>query len=149
MIVERQHLLSTLTQAKQARGRRHTVSVLQAVMIDVNGLDACIKATDMDVFAEFGLAPDESPSRFQALLDVDKCIELLKAMNHVQRVWIDQTAEGHMMVVNAAASEARPAPIYPTTAGAAAIANAPSPMVSTMAESPMSGFASFSLKPGK
>ena len=32
---------------------------------------------------------------------------------------------------------------------AAAIAKAPSPIVSTMAESPMSGFASFSLKPGK
>ncbi len=51
--------------------------------------------------------------------------------------------------VKAAASDARPAPTYPTTAGAAAMANAPSPTVSTMAESPMSGFASFSLKPGK
>src|SRR4029077_9731998 len=51
--------------------------------------------------------------------------------------------------VNTAASDARPAPIYPTTAGAAAIAKPPSPTVSTMAESPISGFASFSLKPGK
>ncbi len=42
------------------------------------------------------------------------------------------------------ASIADPAPTNPATAGEAAIANPPRPIVSMMVESPMSGFASFS-----
>ena len=48
-----------------------------------------------------------------------------------------------------AASEAFPAPTKPATAGAAPMAKPPSPTVSTIVESPMSGFASASVKPGK
>ena len=51
--------------------------------------------------------------------------------------------------VNSAASDAVPAPTKRATAGAAAIAKPPSPMVSTMVESPMSGLASSAPKPGK
>ena len=54
-----------------------------------------------------------------------------------------------MARVKLAALEGAPAPTNPATAGAAAMANPPRPMVSTMVESPMSGFASVSLKPGK
>ena len=55
----------------------------------------------------------------------------------------------YMRRVYPAASAALPAPTNPATAGAAAIAKPPSPTVSTMVESPMSGFASASVKPGK
>ena len=48
-----------------------------------------------------------------------------------------------------AASDAAPAPTNPATAGAAAIAKPPRPIVSTIVESPMSGLASSALKPGK
>jgi len=47
------------------------------------------------------------------------------------------------------ASAAVPAPTKPATAGAAAIAKPPSPTVSTMVESPISGLASSSENPGK
>src|SRR6185295_13235170 len=47
------------------------------------------------------------------------------------------------------ASAAEPAPTKPTTAGAAAMAKPPRPMLSTIAESPMSGLASSAEKPGK
>ena len=51
--------------------------------------------------------------------------------------------------VIAAASAVPPAPRKRATAGAATIANAPRPIVSTIALSPMSGFASSGPKPGK
>ena len=54
-----------------------------------------------------------------------------------------------MARVKLAASDAAPAPTKPATAGAAAMAKPPSPTVSTMVESPMSGLASASVKPGK
>jgi hypothetical protein len=72
-----------------------------------------------------------------------------KSIAGIVHAGLGPTAISAIERVKTAASDARPAPIYPTTAGAAAIANAPRPTVSTMAESPMSGLASFSLKPGK
>src|SRR4029078_9692031 len=59
------------------------------------------------------------------------------------------TVSSPMSRVKASASLARPAPTNPITARASAMAKAPRPMVSMIAESPMSGFASRSLKPGK
>ena len=54
-----------------------------------------------------------------------------------------------MVRVKLAASDAAPAPTKPATAGAAAMAKPPSPMVSTIVESPISGLACCSVKPGK
>jgi hypothetical protein len=51
--------------------------------------------------------------------------------------------------VQSSASAAEPAPTKPATAGAAAIAKPPRPIVSTIALSPMSGLASASENPGK
>src|SRR5688500_6626863 len=51
--------------------------------------------------------------------------------------------------VVATASRKPPAPTKPATAGAAAMANAPRPIASRIAESPISGLASAALKPGK
>ena len=54
-----------------------------------------------------------------------------------------------MVRVKSAALDGVPTPTKPATAGAAAMANPPSPIVSTMVESPMSGLASSALNPGK
>ena len=51
--------------------------------------------------------------------------------------------------VVATASRKPPAPTNPATAGAAAMENAPRPIASRIAESPMSGLASAALNPGK
>ena len=51
--------------------------------------------------------------------------------------------------VVASASARPPTPTKPATAGEAAIATPPSPIVSTIALSPMSGLASAGPKPGK
>jgi hypothetical protein len=54
-----------------------------------------------------------------------------------------------MARVKPAAEDGEPAPTNPATAGEAAMAKPPSPMVSMMVESPMSGLASSAEKPGK
>jgi len=54
------------------------------------------------------------------------------------------TVISYIALVKLAASLADPAPTKPATAVAVAIAKPPRPTVSTIAESPMSGLASFS-----
>ena len=85
-------------------------------------------------------------SRRDVVIPAFTCFSVAAAVVHAG---LRPTVISAIERVNAAASEARPAPTYPTTAGAAAMAKPPSPMVSTMAESPMSGLASAAEKPAK
>lgn len=100
MIVERTQLIDGLAKAKTARGRS-SINVLQGALLDVNGPRAHIKATDMETFLQVSMVPEESVSWVKALVDIDRALLLLKAMK-VKLLWIEQTAEGHVMVVDAA-----------------------------------------------